>query len=163
MSRSTRAGTVIAAVAAVTLAAAAAVVVTAVVGIRTRNPTIIRTMHRWQRDVLNPRALAEAGRPGSPHAVLRHVGRTSGRQYETPIGAVVTDDAVAIALVYGSHVDWAKNTLAAGRATLLFDGDTIELTEPAVVPLSDSPLAGTMDLTARIFGITEALVLRRQP
>lgn len=163
MSRTRNPVTIVGAAAAVVLVAAAAIVVTAVVGVRTRNPAIMRSMHRWQRDAINPRALAEAGQPGSPHAVLRHIGRSSGREYATPVGALVTDDAVAIALVYGTGVDWARNILAAGSATLVSDGRTLELVEPAVVPLSESPLAGTMDVTARIFGITEALVLRRAP
>jgi len=159
MSRSTSAIRVAGAALALVLGVALALAVTVVVGIRTRNPTVLRHMHRYQRDSINPRALAAAGRPGSPHAILRHVGRTSGREYETPVGALVTGDRVAIALVYGPEVDWARNILAAGQATIVVDGDELQLTDPAVVPLDESPLAGTMDVTARIFAITHALVL----
>lgn len=143
----------------VAVGAVIAAVVTVVVGIRTRNPRVLGAMHRMQRDTINPRALAAAGRPGSPHAVLRHTGRSSGRSYQTPVGAVVTSDSVTIALVYGANVDWARNILAAGRASILVDGRELDLTDPRVLPLAQTALAGTMDLTARVLGITDALVL----
>jgi hypothetical protein len=56
---------------------------TVVVGIPQRDPRVLGPMLRWQGDHVNPRVLRTAGRAGDPHSVIRHVGRTSGREYAT--------------------------------------------------------------------------------
>ena len=63
-------------------------------------------------------------------SVVHHVGRTTGRAYETPIGAVPTDDGFVIALPYGSNTDWLKNVLASGQATIVHDGTSHAVTGP---------------------------------
>lgn len=70
----------------------------------------------------------------SPYAVVHHVGRRSGKAYETPIMGEPMGDDVVIALTYGPEVDWYRNVLAAGHATFLWLGKvyTIEKTEPIV-------------------------------
>lgn len=145
---------------AVVAGAAVAAVVTLVIGVRTRNRTIMRAMHRMQRDLINRRALASAGQPGAPYAVIRHTGRRSGRTYETPVGAVGTPEGVAITLPYGTETDWVRNVLAAGRAVIVLDGEELALVDPAVVPLADTTLADVKDPMAALFGVNTALVLR---
>ena len=49
-------------------------------------------VRRINRVTWNPRTMRTAGQPGAFASVIRHVGRTSGRQYETPVGAVETED-----------------------------------------------------------------------
>ena len=49
-----------------------------------------------------------------PFAIIRHVGRRSGKPYETPIIAQPIDNGFVIELTYGPEVDWYKNVLAAG-------------------------------------------------
>lgn len=44
---------------------------------------VLSPMLRWQGDHVNPRVLRTTGRAGDPHSVIRHVGRTSGREYAT--------------------------------------------------------------------------------
>ncbi len=48
-----------------------------------------------------------------PFALVRHVGRRSGKQYETPIIVQPVDDGFVFELTYGPEVDWYKNMLAA--------------------------------------------------
>lgn len=65
--------------------------------------------------------------------VLRHVGRSSGKAYRTPLDAHRVDGAYIFILVYGSRSDWVKNALAAGTATLEVDGKELELITPEVI------------------------------
>ena len=57
-----------------------------------------------------------------PFAIVRHVGRRSGKPYETPIIVQPADDGFVIELTYGPEVDWYKNVLAAGGCTILWHG-----------------------------------------
>ena len=83
--------------------------------------------------VFNPRAVR-----GGKWQVIHHVGRSSGRSYRTPLEAVRVDDGFIVTLVYGSKSDWAQNVLAAGRATLEVDGDTVELIDPRVITADEA-------------------------
>jgi deazaflavin-dependent oxidoreductase (nitroreductase family) len=58
--------------------------------------------------------------PLGPFAILRHVGRRSGKPYETVIWAWPLEDGFVIALTYGKSVDWYRNLLAAEGGTLVW-------------------------------------------
>jgi len=77
----------------------------------------IRTFNKY---ITNPllRRFANASR--GPFAVIRHVGRRSGKSYETTIMVWPMGDGFVIALTYGPKVDWYRNLLAAGHGTLLW-------------------------------------------
>ena len=49
-----------------------------------------------------------------PFALIRHVGRRSGKPYETVIWAWRLGEGFVIALTYGPEVDWYRNMRAAG-------------------------------------------------
>jgi deazaflavin-dependent oxidoreductase (nitroreductase family) len=83
-----------------------------------------------------PLALRSAGKTGSKTALVRHVGRRSGRSYQTPVVAVAHGDEFLIALPYGKRTDWSKNVLASGTATLVVDGRTFELDQPEVIAMA---------------------------
>jgi deazaflavin-dependent oxidoreductase (nitroreductase family) len=98
--------------------------------------TAPRTRLRWIRPftthVFNRFSRRFAGRlPG--FAILINKGRRSGKTYETPINVFRHGDHYVFALTYGSDVQWLKNILAAGRATMISRGRRIELVEPEVV------------------------------
>lgn len=57
-----------------------------------------------------------------PFSIVRHVGRRSGKRYETVIIVSPVDDGFVIELTYGPDVDWHKNVLAAGGCTLFWHG-----------------------------------------
>jgi deazaflavin-dependent oxidoreductase (nitroreductase family) len=56
--------------------------------------------------------------PFGPFAIIHHVGRRSGKPYETVIMVWQAGDGFVIALTYGPKVDWYQNVLAAGGATI---------------------------------------------
>ena len=58
------------------------------------------------------------GRRG-PFALVRHVGRKSGKLYETPIIVQPTSGGLVIELTYGDRVDWYRNVRAAGGCRIL--------------------------------------------
>lgn len=80
--------------------------------VRTR---LLWLVHNTVNRVTVPIARSSHG----PFSLVRHVGRRSGRIYETPlILARVTDGFVA-ELTYGEDVDWYRNVVAAGGCTVI--------------------------------------------
>jgi deazaflavin-dependent oxidoreductase (nitroreductase family) len=55
-----------------------------------------------------------------PFAIIRHVGRRSGKPYETVIWVWQLGEDFVIALTYGPEVDWYRNMLAAGGGTVVW-------------------------------------------
>lgn len=120
-------------------------------------------VRRINRVTLNPRSMKTAGRPGAYAAVIRHVGRTSGTPYETPVGAVETEDGFIIALPYGTSPDWLKNVLAEGAAIIVNEGSTSRVDHPELVSaaVGNSHYPANDQRTHRLFGIDEFLLLRQ--
>jgi deazaflavin-dependent oxidoreductase (nitroreductase family) len=85
-----------------------------------------------------PLALRSAGQEGSSTSVVRHVGRRSGRTFETPVIAAQHDDSFLIALPYGKRTDWLKNVLDKGLATIVTNGNTYEVDRPEVIPMAEA-------------------------
>jgi deazaflavin-dependent oxidoreductase (nitroreductase family) len=144
----------------VVLAVAAVVLV---VGMRTRSRVVLDGVRRFNHAVTNRLTVRKAGSPGSANAIIRHVGRSSGQAFETPIGPFPTAGGFLVALPYGTRADWLRNVLAAGRATLVFDGETVEVDAPEVVAVADvlDELPESERRTLRIFGVDQCLRLRR--
>jgi deazaflavin-dependent oxidoreductase (nitroreductase family) len=82
--------------------------------------------------------MRSAGQEKSGTAVVRHIGRLTGRTYETPVVAVEHEDSFLIALPYGGRTDWMKNVLANGKATVLTRGQAYEVDQPEVIPMADA-------------------------
>src|SRR5215207_585638 len=74
------------------------------------------------KHTLNPLTRRLAHSSFGPFSIIRHVGRRSGKQYETPIIVAPTEDGFVIELTYGPDVDWYKNVLAAGGCTVIWHG-----------------------------------------
>jgi deazaflavin-dependent oxidoreductase (nitroreductase family) len=55
-----------------------------------------------------------------PFALLRHIGRRSGKPYETVIWVWLLGEGFVIALTYGEAVDWYHNLLAARGGEVLW-------------------------------------------
>jgi deazaflavin-dependent oxidoreductase (nitroreductase family) len=63
--------------------------------------------------------------------VVVHRGRTSGKQYRTPVNVFPRPGGrYVLALTYGTDTDWVKNVVAAGGCTLITRGTDLELTAP---------------------------------
>ena len=131
-------------------------------GMRTKSPVVLNVVRRSGR-ATKPFVLKSSGTPGGIASVIRHVGRTSGRPYETPVQAVATDDGFVIALPYGPNTDWLKNVLASGSAAIVHEGSTYRVDQPAVVPMSvaASHFAPKEQRTHRMFRVEQALLVRQ--
>jgi hypothetical protein len=153
----------IARVALIVMLACAALAATFLAGMRAKSPLVLGPVRRFNRSVTNPRVLRSAGSPGASASVIQHVGRTTGRSYETPIGPFPTDDGFVIALPYGSGTDWAKNVLSSGTATLVHEGDAILVERPEVVPTKEivDELPPSDQRTIRVFAVEEFLRIHR--
>jgi deazaflavin-dependent oxidoreductase (nitroreductase family) len=132
------------------------------VGMRRKSPLVLDTVRRTSR-AMKPLALRSAGTPGAYASVIRHVGRTTGRTYETPVGAVATADGFVIALPYGTNTDWLKNVLASGSATIVDEGSTYDVDRPQVVPMAEAGhhFSPQDQRAHRMFGVDECLSVRR--
>lgn len=148
------------AVGGVLLAVALAAVLAFILGIRHRNPRVLRIARIVQRDYMNAGALRTAGRPGSQWAVIRVPGRRSGKIYDTPVGVQRQGNELFITMPYGEGTQWVQNVRTAGRATVLHGGVEIEVVEPELVPIGQTPTATADRVAIAIFGVTQALRLR---
>lgn len=110
-------------------------------------------------------ALRSAGKEGSSTSIVRHVGRRSGRAYETPVIAARHDNSFLIALPYGERTDWLKNVLNKGSATIVTDGHSYRVERPQVIPMAEAttyfrPREQRMH---RQFHVDSALKVYQQP
>ena len=132
------------------------------VGMRTKNRFVQGAVIEFTKKVVNPRMRGTAGTSGATAALIRNVGRTSGRLYETPVGAEPVDGGFVVALPYGTRPNWLRNVLAAGETTLVHDGLEHRVDQPEIVPLDPfarafSPSDQTLH---RVFGVKTVLWLR---
>ncbi len=140
----------------------AAVGVVFMAGMRKKSPFVLTAVRRTNR-AMRSLALRSAGAPGAYASAIRHVGRTTGRPYETPVVAVPTDDGFVIALPYGLNTDWLKNVLASGSAAIVHEGTTYRVDRPEIMPSSQAaPLfPPAKQRTHRRFNVEQFLRLRR--
>ncbi len=68
-----------------------------------------------------------------PLAVVHHVGRKSGRRYNSPVVAFHTATRFVIPMTYGRDVDWARNIVKAGGCEVVQMGRTYPLRKPRIV------------------------------
>lgn len=92
-----------------------------------------RWLARVNKRFLNPGAIKRGAWP-----VLVHTGRTSGHTYRTPLDMFEVDGGYLFTINYGSRSDWPKNVVAAGEAGLELDGETIDLTDPRILPVGEA-------------------------
>ena len=132
-------------------------------GMRAKSPWVLEPLIWLQRALINPRQLRSAGTPGAEVSVIRHRGRISGRPYETPVGAVASDDGFVIALPYGSRAQWLKNVVASGSATIVNEGQTYQVDQPEIIPMQavEAEFTASDQRSHRWFGVDQCLRVRR--
>lgn len=91
---------------------------------------LIRTSNKY---LLNPLMLRLAGRRHWYASVIEHTGRRSGKRYSTPIVADRVGEHVIIPLPYGTQVDWVRNIMSSGEATMVSKGHTYHLVSPELI------------------------------
>ena len=134
-----------------------------VVSFRTKFAPVQNVIRRTNRRFTNPRVLSKgAGQPGAYASVVNHAGRRSGAQYRTPVVVEEAgDDAYVVALPYGPTVDWVRNVMATGSATIDHEGRTIAVDRPLLIGLDQGNphFPAKEQRTHRRFGITDFLLL----
>ncbi len=110
-----------------------------------------RTFFEVLKRTVNPLAMRVARSGHGPFSVVRHVGRRSGKTYETPLIVAAVADGFIAELTYGPNVSWYRNAVAAGNCVLVVGG--VEHRIDAITPYS--PEAGL-----RAFGFPRALILK---
>ncbi|NNC12355.1 nitroreductase family deazaflavin-dependent oxidoreductase [Planctomonas sp. JC2975] len=103
------------------------------------------------KNTLN-RATLRAARSGrGPFSLVRHVGRKSGKTFETPIMVARRPDGFVVELTYGPQVNWYRNIEAAGRCDIVYKGveHHIDRIEPC-----------TAEAGLQAYGNPRAIVLR---
>ena len=134
-----------------------------VVGMRWKLPPVLDAVRRMNRSLTNPGVMRTAGSAGTQTSVIRHEGRTSGRTYETPVDIIRTGDGFLIALPYGTRADWVRNVIAAGSATIVSQGESIDVDAPIIATTGEvaAQIPAKTLRTLRLFGVTECLHLQR--
>jgi deazaflavin-dependent oxidoreductase (nitroreductase family) len=103
---------------------------------------------------LNPLTRRLARSSFGPFAIVRHVGRRSGKHYETPIIVSRAEDGFVIELTYGPDVDWHKNVLAAGGCKVIWHGNeyAIDKVEPLDAETGRAAFPPPQRLILRVLG-----------
>lgn len=94
-------------------------------------PLVPDSMRHVSKHVLTPLVRGFAGK--HVFALLRHVGRKSGRKFTTPLIVRKADDMFFIALTYGPSTNWCRNVLAAGGCAIQIHGRWYRAVEPTIV------------------------------
>jgi deazaflavin-dependent oxidoreductase (nitroreductase family) len=83
----------------------------------------VRRRFFWVLKKTLNRLTARMARAGhGPFSVIRHVGRKSGRTYETPVILAGVPQGFVAELTYGDNVDWYRNIVAAGGCIVIHHG-----------------------------------------
>jgi hypothetical protein len=74
------------------------------------------------------------------YSALKHTGRSTGREYVTPLSAYPLGDGFVMAVLYGEamSVDWVRNVMAAGQCVLKTHGEEYVLEKPEILPASQA-------------------------
>ena len=96
-------------------------------------------------------------------AVIHTTGRKSGKPYATPIAVEPLGDGFVLGLPDGEGVDWCRNVLAAGGATITWHGVDHRVTSPEIIDraAADAAFPRPLRLALRLFGINRFLRVRR--
>ncbi len=101
------------------------------------------------------------------YSLLKHIGRSSGREYRTPVTAFPLGDGFVLALLYGdaAEVDWCRNVMAAGKCILKTRGQEYVLEKPEIIPASKALAAYPLlfRFYYRTRGIQQFLWVHLQP
>ena len=116
------------------------------------------------KHTLNPLTRRIGRSSSGPFAIVRHVGRRSGKHYETPIMARPVDGGFVIELTYGYDVDWYKNVQAAGGCTLVWHGNqyVIDKLEPLDAATGRAAFSPPQQAILRLLGRQHYQLMRYQ-
>ena len=119
-------------------------------------------MRRVTRAV-NPIGKAMAGhRWFKLYGLLVHTGRKSGQEYRIAIVVRPFEDGFVIPVPFGPATQWAKNVIAAGGATVIWNGRTYRVTDPRLIDAEAAgpSLSGAQRAAAGRVGIATYMQVR---
>lgn len=111
-----------------------------------------KELGRFNKKVSN-RLMRPLARRAPGFGVLRHQGRKTGTQYETPLNVFRDDDRFIVALTYGDDVDWVKNASASDASQIVTRGRVIDVGKPYEVTTEE----GMASIPAPVRLILEAM------
>lgn len=85
------------------------------------------------RSLANRIFLTISGKRVRAYSIVRHVGRTSGREYRNPVSAYPFGDGFVIPVLYGAQSQWVRNAMATGGFTLRTKGRDYLLERPEII------------------------------
>jgi deazaflavin-dependent oxidoreductase (nitroreductase family) len=94
---------------------------------------IPKLMARVNKKVLNPMEIKKGKRP-----MINHTGRTSGKDYHTPLDAHPVESGFVFIAMYGADSDWVQNVIAIGAASVDVDGETFQLDSPRIITADEA-------------------------
>jgi deazaflavin-dependent oxidoreductase (nitroreductase family) len=125
--------------------------------------TRIRTRFFWLlKNTLN-RVTSRMARAGhGPFSLIRHVGRKSGRTYETPVILVQVPEGFIAELTYGENVNRYRNIVAAGGCVVVHHRREYRVThiEPCSAEYGRGAYAAPFRLILKAAGRKEFRLLR---
>ena len=112
--------------------------------------------------VVTNRVLGPFARYLPGFGVLTHVGRRSGRRFQTPVNLYRHGDGYVISLMYGSDSQWVRNVLAAGAVDVETRGRRMHLVDPEIVrDPSRSFVPPPVRVPMRLVDVDEFMLLNR--
>ncbi len=123
-----------------------------------------RRLRIFVKHFVNPVLRNAARSSHGPFALLRHVGRSSGKTYEIPIMVWRVADGFVIVLTYGPHVDWLRNLQATGTGRLRWHKREYALQQPAFIDAhtAESALPPLIKNVLRMRGVHEFVKIPAQ-
>ena len=101
------------------------------------------------------------------YSLLKHSGRSSGKEYVTPLTAYPLGDGFVIALLYGdaTTVSWCRNVMAAGKCIIKTHGQEHVLGRPEIISAAQALHAypPLFRLMYKSRGIQQFLWVHRMP
>ena len=120
-----------------------------------------RRLANFNRVVTN-RVLRPLARHLPGFAIVSHVGRRSGRIYQSPVNLFSRADGYVIALTYGADSQWVRNVLAAGGADIETRRRRLQLVDPEVVrDPARSLVPKPIRVPLRLANVDEFMLLKR--
>lgn len=122
-----------------------------------------RRIRTFNKHVTNRVLHGLTGLSRGPFAIIHHVGRRSGKPYETVIMVWPLGEDFVIALTYGPEVDWYRNVLAAGHCSISWHKKTYTLGKPEPIEINRA-LPAFPPLFRRLlprFGVHDFVRLKR--
>ena len=98
-----------------------------------------------------------------PFAIIHHIGRRSGKPYETVIWVWQMREGFVIALTYGEEVDWYRNMKATGGGKVFWHKRLYVVGKPELIDAEKALTAfpTLFRLLFRTFGRHEKFVLMK--